>query len=133
MGTKCYIYLTCIISNRCLKIYYTVCKTSVYQYLTYLLTVHKRQAVVCNHQCVGDCDDASCIYLGSIGASPDGYPLPSRRGIYYSLSIHNHQSCRIELSNPSCLFTDTVRQRGLDNSLRHKRGNGYLFLHICFI
>ena len=49
-------------------------------------------------------------------------------------------SCRIELSNQTCLavvfkagsaeFTDTVKQRGLESSLRHERGDGFLFLHI---
>ena len=48
------------------------------------------------------------------------------------------RACRIELYNPSCLtgsvkFTDTMRQRGLESSLRHERGDGHFFLHICFI
>ena len=44
--------------------------------------------------------------------------------------------CRIELSNPDCLtaeLTDTLTHGELDSKLRLKWGNGYFFLHICFI
>ena len=43
------------------------------------------------------------------------------------ISIHNPSTCRIELSNLSCLIvvckrgSDTVRPRGLESSLRHER------------
>ena len=45
------------------------------------------------------------------------------------ISIHNPCSCQIEAFE----FTDTVRQRGLDRSLWYERGDGYFFLHNCFI
>ena len=51
--------------------------------------------------------------------------------------------CRIELSNTSYLtdackrgsveVTDTVRQRGLESSLRHTQGDWNFVLNICFI
>ena len=69
-----------------------------------------------------------------------------RNNIIYGgvmISFNHLWVCLIELSNPSCLtvvckrgsveFTDTVRQRGLESSLRHTQGDWNFFLHICFI
>ena len=58
------------------------------------------------------------------------------------ISFNDPCVCRIELSNPSCFtavckpgsveFTGTVRQRGLESSLRHTQGDCF-FLYYTFV
>ena len=51
-------------------------------------------------------------------------------GIDISLFV---ESGHVAWKRGSVEFTDTVRQRGFERLLRHEQGDGYIFLHICFI